>query len=90
MKLKDISTVYHLGNSIFTASEFPNMYRTWDDFTVLENFGGNPEFCFVAETETAENASQVIPNEQIIQLHHARLIVKSPVLGSLCSYWYRQ
>jgi ribosomal protein S18 acetylase RimI-like enzyme len=57
MKLKDISTVYHLGNSIFTASEFPNMYRTWDDFTVLENFGGNPEFCFVAENE---NASQVI------------------------------
>jgi ribosomal protein S18 acetylase RimI-like enzyme len=64
MKLKDISTVYHLGNSIFTASEFPNMYRTWDDFAVLENFGGNPDFCFVAETEseaeTGENESQVI------------------------------
>jgi ribosomal protein S18 acetylase RimI-like enzyme len=58
MKLKDISTVYQLGNSIFTASEFPNMYRTWDDFTVLENFGGNPDFCFVAEHGNAEDASQ--------------------------------
>jgi hypothetical protein len=57
MKLKDISTVCHLGNSIFTASEFPNMYRTWDDFTVLENFGGDPDFCSVAENE---NKSQVI------------------------------
>jgi ribosomal protein S18 acetylase RimI-like enzyme len=49
MQLQDIATVFQAGNSIFTASEFPNMYRTWDDFCVVENFESNPEFCFVAE-----------------------------------------
>jgi ribosomal protein S18 acetylase RimI-like enzyme len=50
MQLQDIATVFQAGNSIFTVSEFPNMYRTWDDFCVVENFESNPEFCFVAES----------------------------------------
>lgn len=48
MLMQDMSSVFHLGNSIFTAAEFPNMYRTWDDFSIVENFEGSPEFCFVA------------------------------------------
>ena len=48
MTMKDIASVFELGNCIFTANEFPNMYRTWDDFTVVEKFGSSPEFCFVA------------------------------------------
>jgi len=51
MLLKDISTVYRLGNEIFTAAEFPNLYRTWDDFSVVENFNGSPELCFCAFDE---------------------------------------
>lgn len=47
MQMKDVAAVYRLGNSIFTASEFPNMYRTWDDFAVVANFAGSSEFCFV-------------------------------------------
>jgi ribosomal protein S18 acetylase RimI-like enzyme len=54
MTMKDIAPVYHLGNAIFTASEFPNMYRTWDDFAVVESFEGSPEFCFVAESSKQE------------------------------------
>jgi ribosomal protein S18 acetylase RimI-like enzyme len=54
MTMKDIAPVYHLGNAIFTASEFPNMYRTWDDFAVVESFEGSPEFCFVAESSQQE------------------------------------
>jgi ribosomal protein S18 acetylase RimI-like enzyme len=54
LTMKDIALVYHLGNTIFTANEFPNMYRTWDDFTVVENFEGSPEFCFVAEASSSK------------------------------------
>ena len=49
MKMQDVAPVYHLGNVIFTASEYPNMYRTWDDFAVVENYEGSSEFCFVVE-----------------------------------------
>jgi hypothetical protein len=49
MMMEDIASVYHLGNEIFTASEFPNMYRTWDDFSVIENYASSGEFCFVAQ-----------------------------------------
>jgi ribosomal protein S18 acetylase RimI-like enzyme len=54
LTMKDIAPAYHLGNAIFTANEFPNMYRTWDDFAVVENFEGSPEFCFVAESAKKE------------------------------------
>jgi ribosomal protein S18 acetylase RimI-like enzyme len=54
LTMKDIALVYHLGNTIFTANEFPNMYRTWDDFAVVENFEGSPEFCFVAEASSSK------------------------------------
>lgn len=50
MAFSDIRTVYKLGLTIFTSKEFPNMYRTWDDFGVVENFGSSREFCFVAES----------------------------------------
>lgn len=51
MKLRDLATVFELGNTIFTASEFPNLHRTFDDFAVVENFAASPDFCFVAEAE---------------------------------------
>jgi ribosomal protein S18 acetylase RimI-like enzyme len=47
MEMKDCAVVYQLGNSIFTASEFPNLYRTWDDFAVIANFANSAEFCYV-------------------------------------------
>ena len=50
MAMKDVGPVYHLGNSIFTANQFPIMYRTWDDFTVVEHYEGSSTFCFVVET----------------------------------------
>ena len=60
MKFEDLSTVFHLGNEIFTASEFPNMYRTWDDFAVVENFEGSSEFCFVAQAVDNGNTDSTI------------------------------
>jgi hypothetical protein len=59
MNMADIADIYHLGNSIFTASDFPNLFRTWDDYTVVQNFESAPEFCFVAEaTRPAEDESE--------------------------------
>jgi hypothetical protein len=56
MNMADIAEVYHLGNSIFTASDFPNLFRTWDDYTVVQNFESAPEFCFVAELTRQRDA----------------------------------
>jgi ribosomal protein S18 acetylase RimI-like enzyme len=76
LRMKDIALVYHLGNNIFTASEFPNMYRTWDDFTVVENFEGSPEFCFVAESTSSSSASS---SKEIIGFLLGQTMTKSIV-----------
>lgn len=55
MQMKDLSAVFQLGNSIFTASKYPNMYRLWDDFTVVENYHESDEFCFVVQTTAKED-----------------------------------
>jgi len=59
MKMSDVATVFHLGNEIFTAAEFPTMYRTWDDFAVIEYFEGSGEFCFVAVLDHKEGEELV-------------------------------
>ena len=51
MELADLNRVFDLGLAIFTSKEFPNMYRLWDDFGVVENFESSREFCYVVETE---------------------------------------
>ncbi|GFH52513.1 hypothetical protein CTEN210_08989 [Chaetoceros tenuissimus] len=50
MELLDIHQVFQLGLNIFTSKEFPNMYRLWDDFAVIENLASSREYCYVAET----------------------------------------
>jgi len=51
MEIDDVSTVYHLGEKLFTSDEFPILYRTWDAFEVTDHFTSDPEYCLVAETE---------------------------------------
>jgi ribosomal protein S18 acetylase RimI-like enzyme len=52
MEMSDIDSVFNLGLAIFTSKEFPNMYRLWDDFSVVENFASSREFCYVAKIES--------------------------------------
>ena len=52
MEIDDISSVYHLGEKLFSSDEFPILYRTWDPYEVTEYFSSNPDYCLVAETET--------------------------------------
>lgn len=36
MTLKDVATVFHIGESVFTSSKFPQLYRTWSAYEVSE------------------------------------------------------
>ncbi len=49
MDIDDFAAVYHLGERLFTASEVPNLYRTWDEYEVMNLFQYDREFCLVAE-----------------------------------------
>jgi ribosomal protein S18 acetylase RimI-like enzyme len=51
MGIDDLPTVFHLGEKVFTARDAPNLYRSWDEYEVLELFLGDSEFCLVAESE---------------------------------------
>jgi len=49
MEIDDVSSVFHLGEDLFTSEEFPILYRTWDAFEVTDYFTSDPDYCLVAE-----------------------------------------
>ncbi|NIR52423.1 GNAT family N-acetyltransferase [candidate division KSB1 bacterium] len=49
MELEDLSEVFALGEELFTAEEWPILYRTWDEYELVEMFGSDGETCLVAE-----------------------------------------
>ena len=51
MEIDDLAAVFHLGEKLFSAQKVPNLYRTWDEFEVIELYNGDPEFCFVATAD---------------------------------------
>ncbi len=51
MEIDDISSVYHLGERLFTSEEFPILYRTWDPYEVTDLFTSDPNYCLVAEAD---------------------------------------
>jgi ribosomal protein S18 acetylase RimI-like enzyme len=51
MEIDDISSVYHLGEKLFTSEEFPILYRTWDQYEVTDYFTSDPAYCLVAEAD---------------------------------------
>jgi len=54
MEIDDLATVFHLGERLFTAREVPNLYRTWDEFEIVELYNGDTELCLVAELDDEE------------------------------------
>jgi len=48
MGIDDLPPVFHLGEKLFTAEDSRNLYRTWDEYEVVELFLGDTEFCLVA------------------------------------------
>lgn len=51
MVLEDIAEVYHLGERLFTADRWTTLYRTWDEYEVINNYVGDPETSLVAELD---------------------------------------
>ncbi len=47
-KIDDLPQIFHLGEKVFTAQDFSNLYRTWDEFEVTYFYNANPEFMLVA------------------------------------------
>ncbi len=51
MELKDVPVVFELGQKLFTAEEWPTLYRSWDDHELAQLFGTEAETCLVAEAD---------------------------------------
>lgn len=51
MAIEDIPGVFALGERVFLATESPNLYRTWDEYELVDYYSSDGEFCFVAETD---------------------------------------
>jgi ribosomal protein S18 acetylase RimI-like enzyme len=51
MELKDVAGVFELGQRLFTADEWPTLYRSWNDHELALLFSGDAETCLVAEAD---------------------------------------
>ncbi len=51
MEIDDVAAVFHLGEKLYQAEKTPNLYRTWDEYEVIDFYQSDPEFCLVAESE---------------------------------------
>ena len=51
MEIDDLPVVFHLGERLFSAEKAPNLYRTWDQYEVVDLFNADSEFCMVAEMD---------------------------------------
>lgn len=48
MTIDDLAGVFHMGEKLFTLKDFPNLYRTWDEYAVVTLFQAEPEFSLSA------------------------------------------
>ncbi len=49
MTIDDLSTVFHIGEEVFSAASSPSLYRTWDEYEITTLFNTDTELCLVAE-----------------------------------------
>ena len=57
MELEDLPKVYALGEKVFTADKWPNLYRTWDEYEIVDRFAADGETCLVAELDEEDDGS---------------------------------
>jgi ribosomal protein S18 acetylase RimI-like enzyme len=48
MELRDVAEVFELGEKLFTADEWPSLYRSWHDHEIAQLFSTEAETCLVA------------------------------------------
>ncbi|MFO7785696.1 MAG: GNAT family N-acetyltransferase [Desulfatiglandales bacterium] len=51
MRIEHLGPVFQLGEKLFTLSESPSLYRTWDEFEVIDLYRNDPGSCLVAELD---------------------------------------
>lgn len=51
LELEDLPAVFALGEQLFTSDRWPNLYRTWDEYEVINLFASDGDTCFVARCE---------------------------------------
>jgi len=51
LELEDLPQVYALGEKLYTADKFTNLYRFWDEYEVVELFDTDGDTCIVAEQD---------------------------------------
>ncbi len=49
MQFEDLLRVFAIGEKVFTAEKWSNLYRTWDEYALLEKFNSDTEFCLTAK-----------------------------------------
>ena len=65
MELRDVAEVFDLGQKLFTADEWPSLYRSWDDHELAQLFSAEAETCLVA-----------VADEQIVGFALGRVMEK--------------
>ena len=50
MEIDDVPKAFHLGERLFEDERMPSLYRTWDEYEVIELFHSDSELCLVAES----------------------------------------
>ena len=51
MRIEHLAPVFQLGERLFTLSDSPSLYRTWDEYDVIDLYRNDPGSCLVAEQE---------------------------------------
>jgi len=51
MRIEHLPAVFQLGERLFTLTESPSLYRTWDEFEVIDLYRNDPDSCLVAERD---------------------------------------
>ncbi|MGD8389131.1 MAG: GNAT family N-acetyltransferase [Desulfobacteraceae bacterium] len=51
MRIEHLAPVFYLGERLFTLSASPSLYRTWDEYEVIDIYRNDPDSCLVAERD---------------------------------------
>lgn len=51
IELEDLAPIFALGERVFTADRWSNLYRMWDEYEVVNLFTSDRDTCLVAEAD---------------------------------------
>jgi ribosomal protein S18 acetylase RimI-like enzyme len=86
MEIDDFGPVFHLGEELFRSQEVPNLYRTWDEYELIQLYHGDSDFCLVAEDETTEHVVGFALGTTVTKNHSAWKYGHLVWLGVASSY----